>query len=110
MTAHLRECAVAEARATATLWGVPADAHLSNPPPCICERLRACEERVSSEYLTPMALATTGFDDPRYAKGYAAALDAAREAVASMEIAVAGNSAATVDQALAVIDALKEER
>jgi hypothetical protein len=35
-------------------------------------------------------------------------LNAAREAVGSMEIAVAGNSAATVDQALAVISSLRE--
>jgi len=48
---------------------------------CICIRLRACEERV---------------------------LDAAREAVDSMVIETAGNSAATVNQALAAIDALRE--
>ena len=49
---------------------------------CICDRLRACEQRV---------------------------LDAAREAVADMVIRTAGNSAATVDQALAAIDALREK-
>ena len=41
--------------------------------------------------------------------GYAAALDAAREAVDSMVIEIAGNSAATVNQALAAIDALREK-
>ena len=49
---------------------------------CLCERLRACEQRV---------------------------LDAALEAVASMVIETVGNSAATVDQALAAIDALREK-
>ena len=48
---------------------------------CVCPLLRACEQRV---------------------------LDAAREAVDSMVIETAGNSAATVIQALAAIDALKE--
>ena len=49
---------------------------------CICIRLRACEERV---------------------------LDAAREAVNSMVIETAGNSAATLNQAVAAIDALREK-
>lgn len=50
------------------------------------------------------------FDAARvaYEQGQRDALDAAREAVASMEIAVAGNSAATVDQALAVIESLRK--
>lgn len=46
--------------------------------------------------------------DRGYPRGYAAALEAAREAVAAMEIAVVGNSAATVDQALAVIESLRK--
>lgn len=49
---------------------------------CVCDQLRACEQRV---------------------------LDAAREAVDSMVIETAGNSAATVNQALAAIDALREK-
>ena len=44
-----------------------------------------------------------------FAAGWDAALDAAREAVASMVIETVGNSAATVDQALAAIDALREK-
>ena len=36
-------------------------------------------------------------------------LDAAREAIDSMVIETAGNSAATVNQALAAIDALREK-
>ena len=45
-----------------------------------------------------------GWDD-----GYASGLDAAREAVATMVIKTVGDSAATVDQAIAVIDALREK-
>lgn len=67
MNEHLPEC-WAKAPSDPSVW-------------CICDELRACEERV---------------------------LNAARKAVGSMEIAVAGNSAATVDQALDVIDALRE--
>lgn len=40
--------------------------------------------------------------------GFKEGINAAREAVDSMVIETAGNSAATVDQALAAIDALKE--
>ena len=43
------------------------------------------------------------------AAGYLSGLDAAREAVAGMVIKTAGNSAATVDQALAAIDALSQK-
>lgn len=50
---------------------------------CCCAALRACEQRV---------------------------LVAAKEAVDSMVIETAGNSAATVDQAVAAIDALREKR
>ena len=49
---------------------------------CDCERIKRAENRV---------------------------LDAAREAVASMVIETVGNSAATVEQALAAIDALREQ-
>lgn len=48
---------------------------------CICDQLRACEQRV---------------------------LNAAREAVDSMVIETVGNSAATVNQAVDTIDALRE--
>ena len=108
MSQHLPECPMAN--------GCKHDYY--NDPPiqcadcgesCICDRLRACEQRVSSEFLTPMALAFTGMSDPRYAKGYAAGLDAAREAVGSMVIEIVGNSAATVGQAVSVIDALREK-
>ena len=55
----------------------------SDPPAwCICDELRACERRM---------------------------LDAAREAVAAIEIAVVGNSAAAIDQAIAAIGALRGE-
>ena len=76
---------------------------------CCCDVIQGVEQRVSSEFLTPMALAFTGMSDPRYAKGYADGLDAAREAVGSMVIETVGNSAATVEQAVSVIDALREQ-
>ena len=65
---------------------------------CLCNRLRACEQRVL-ESEACLALCA----DHNYQQG----LDAAREAVASMVIETVGNSAATVQQALAAIDALR---
>lgn len=64
MTDHLPECRVADRRGTV------------NPSDCICDRLRACEQRV----LASCALK----DRDLYADGYAAALDAAREAVSPL--------------------------
>lgn len=56
--------------------------NMPEPDECpACEMFRACEQRM---------------------------LDAAREAVAEMVIKTVGNSAATVDQALAAIHALRE--
>jgi hypothetical protein len=82
------------------------DQPLGRDPFCQCDALRACEQRVRDEergWEGAVVIARAGYED-----GYAAALDAAREAVASMEIAVVGNSAATVDQALAVIESLRK--
>ena len=76
MTEHLPECIYAPEEfdfEQNIVWG---------GKPCICDRLRACEQRV---------------------------LDAAREAVRSMVIETVGNSAATVEQAVSVIDALREK-
>ena len=73
---------------------------------CICPELRACEERVREDERS------SNFTPDDHADGmteaYQRGLDAVREAVASMEIAVVGNSAATVDQALAVIESLRK--
>ena len=70
---------------------------------CECERLRACEQRVLN--LNPAA-----HDVLIAQRARERALDAAREAVGGMVIETVGNSAATVDQALAAIDALRENK
>jgi hypothetical protein len=70
--------------------------------PCLCAQLTVCEDRV---------LATKGAPAAAWAKGYAAGLAAAREAVAACPRA--GNSVyrgglIEADTALAAIDALME--
>ena len=79
--------------------------------PCICPWLRACEQRVREEesrnVIGSVSLAAIGEANlQQYQLGFSEGLDAAREAVASMVIETVGNSAATVDQALAAIDEL----
>ena len=69
---------------------------------CICDELRACEQRVLN--LNPAA-----HDVLIAQRARERALDAARAAVGGMVIETVGNSAATVDQALAAIDALKDK-
>jgi hypothetical protein len=64
--------------------------------------LRACEQRVLSLKLVGLGVLIAQRARER-------ALDAAREAVDSMVIETAGNSAATVNQAVAAIDALREK-
>ena len=66
---------------------------------CICTELRACQKRLWKEPL--LVVSRRG--------GWNDALIAAREAVATMVIKTVGDSAATVDQAIAVIDALREK-
>ena len=74
---------------------------------CICNRLRACEERVEETWS-----AIAGRD--QYAAGYAAALDAAREAVAGVKkfVEFPGQPVNYIhpDFFLAAIDALREEQ
>ena len=68
-----------------------------------CDMISACEQRVLDAINLPAANA-------QFQKvGYADGLDAAREAVGTMVIETVGNSAATVEQALSVIDALREK-
>ena len=97
MSVHLNECQCYEGSCCS--WMVNCTCQ------CICDVLRACEERIKTHEGCADAERIEGYVD-----GYADALDAAREAVASMEIAVVGNSAATVDQALAVIESLRKEQ
>jgi len=95
---HLPECSY-----TSGIW-------YSLDEPCICHQLRACEQRVLAEREADgpwfRSVVHQCCEDKQTA--YAAGLDAAREAVDSMVIETAGNSAATVNQAVAAIDALKE--
>lgn len=77
---------------------------------CICLELRACEERV----LLAAEKRHEGELADEWQHGVTAGkvigrMDA-REAVDAMEIAVVGNSAATIDQAIAAIDALRKEQ
>lgn len=99
---------------------------ISDPPSqeCICERLKQAENyaRIAVMHTVDVDSYEQGQRDckathPALAleeitriasKGYGAGLDAAREAVSSMVIETVGNSAATVDQAVAAIDALRE--
>ena len=81
MTDHLPECQVVDRRGTI------------NPSDCICDRL-------SAAYKRGCALAR-GEAIEHYQQGYAAALDAAREAVATLPRLTG------VEAALAAIDTLR---
>lgn len=81
---------------------------------CICEELRACEQRISKEALQDAkARESNGIT---WAQAYSAALDAAREAVnalASTTVEFHGPLPVVhnvrITDALATIDALREE-
>lgn len=76
-----------------------------------CDMIAACEQRVLAEREAHGPWFRSVVHDCCVDKqtAYAAGLDAEREAVASMVIETVGNSAATVEQAVSVIDALREE-
>ena len=90
---HLPECALSD-NTDWTSWTVDC---------CICDRLRACESRIRSGYADT------------YTEGIAAGLDAAREAIESLPVAIYSyypdDSLRDVgfwkSSALAAIDALK---
>ena len=92
MNNHLPECYQSEGK-----WGGG----------CICIRLRACEERVEES----MDRAWEKFSRDQFDAGYAAALDAAREAVAALKIGVltTGTLLLKREDALVAIDALREK-
>jgi hypothetical protein len=74
--------------------------------PCICNRLRACEQRVANKIA---ALLVEGID---WQDGFAAGLDAAQDAVAAISAHSTWPDMSYNDgliDALAAIDALKEE-
>lgn len=74
---------------------------------CICDALRACEDRVrkdeQSHFLTRYLLGRNG-------GGYQRGLDAAREAVAAVEYLPTNPEKMIRSMALDAIDALKEKR
>lgn len=74
--------------------------------PCICDRLRQCEQRVADEIWGALR------EGSQYKSGFEGALDAAREAVNALigwqhGIAM---TAITKADATAAIDALREEK
>lgn len=75
---------------------------------CICDRLRACEQRCDekrqAEVRAWSELSRDNFDD-----GFAAGLDAAREAVAAVEYLPTNPEKMIRSMALDAIDALKEK-
>jgi hypothetical protein len=98
---HRPECPSGDAkwkRAEAPLYGLL----------CICDRLEECEQRVRDE-LFPLRWGRAEQLETARVNGWHAGWNAAREAVESMVIETAGNSAATVNQAVAAIDALRDK-
>ena len=72
--------------------------------PCICEELRACEQRVSAKKDEIIGL--TAFHS--YEKGYNDALEEAEEAI--NKAPTTSNLMITLQNALAAIRALREEK
>jgi hypothetical protein len=72
---------------------------------CVCKQLRACEERVAQTFINQEGAAY----ELGYAKGYAAALDAARDIIAALEINGVYCKVVHSCDALAAIDALRGE-
>lgn len=83
-------------------------------PACFRAALSACEQRVTERWESlhgwGESYAYKTGSDNGFEVGYTAGLDAAEAAVADMVIETVGNSAATVSQALATIDALRESK
>ena len=93
MTEHLSECPHSEPALSPGFLVM-----------CICDRLRACEQRTANKIA---ALLVEGID---WQDGYAAGLVAAREAVAALDIGRDVRFSVDVRaDALAAIDALREK-
>ncbi len=100
MTEHLPECPVEKMLRSGRTVGSQS---------CICEQLRACEQRCDekrhAEVRAWSELSRDNFDD-----GFAAGLDAAREAVAAVEYLPTNPEKMIRSMALDAIDALKEKQ
>lgn len=93
--AHLPECWFSDPKK------VPAVA-VNDGWPCICDRLRACEQRVLKDLVPNLTLADM--------QGYNRALTAAREAVRHVLGPMDTDDPGQRDAALAAIDALRGDR
>lgn len=106
MTDHLPECPITVHKGECCyddpLFGFP----------CWCDTLRACEQRVRDEergWEGAVVIARAGYED-----GYAAALDAAREALDALPTEQTVKEGVSefwveINHAIAAIDALKEK-
>lgn len=106
MTIHLPDCIYTPERFD------PEQNIVWDGKPCICERLRACEQRVRDEERAGAPVAM--IELAGYSRGYAAGVQAAREAVAAIPHwdEDSGESlfrACDKDNVLAAIDALRGE-
>ena len=103
MTDHLPECWFSDPEK------VPAVA-VNDGWPCICDRLRACEQRVEREWIEHCNRVEQRVRDESWDHGMEvgthSALDAAREAVAAVGVRKDTSHDMRV-QALAAIDALR---
>ena len=77
---------------------------------CICHHVRACERRVRIVYAISHVRDEQAADGIAFGNGYAAGLDAAREAVAAVEYLPTNPEKMIRSMALDAIDALKEKR
>ena len=107
MTDHLPECPQLTEKPD---WYCCEDCDPGVWDDCICDRLRACEQRVRMEDDDYAYVAAQAEADGRR-RGWADALDAARRAVDSALDAPPQHNVRVVAQiALAAIDALREEK
>ena len=115
MTEHLPECPMLEpysADTTQHCFCTRKNPCIHDEMECICDALRACEARVQKiAYQQGLG---AGSDEHRqheagFVKGYAAALDTAREAVAVIRGKWVFGPRIYKHEALTAIDALKEK-
>ena len=102
MTNHLPECpteVVYDITSSPLVMTIYDELH------CICDRLRACEQRVREEERGGAPVAA--IELAGYTRGYGEALDAARKAVAAL-IVFPQPVAPTLEDALGAINALRE--
>ena len=109
MNKHLPECGYSPGQPGfgGINSGIPSTQPYLAPSPCICDRLRACEQRIRLADDDYAYVAGQAEADGRR-RGWNEALDAAREAVAALDIGRDVRYGSHV-HALAAIDALREK-